>query len=117
MLACLGATQMLVTATVLLWGDGGDTPAHLLHELGAWDIALAVGFLFAAWRPARAWGMLPLVGALVASLMLMTAFDIAEGNAAATAEAAHALELVGLAVLWRLARPAPRTRAPALRLA
>lgn len=116
-LAGLALTQLALALPDLLFG--ADTPAavHVTHELGAWDVALAVGFLFAALRPSRAWGMLPLVAALVGCLVVTTAVDVAAGNASAAAEAAHALDLAGLAVLWQLAhRPAASAR-PRLHLA
>ena len=76
----------------------------MAHELGSWDVALAVGFLFAAWRPARAWGMLPLVAALVVCLLGTTSVDLADGHAHVARELTHVLEVVGLGCLWPLGR-------------
>ena len=49
--------------------ERGDAAAHTGHELVSLDVGLAVGFLFLAWRPSRAWGALPLVTLLVAGLV------------------------------------------------
>jgi predicted anti-sigma-YlaC factor YlaD len=87
----------------MLFGTNGMS-GHLTREVGSFDLALAVGFLYAAWRPNRAYGMLPIVGALVACLAITTAVDLTDGRAGAGAEAAHLLDLVGLAFLWLVTR-------------
>lgn len=116
-LAGLAVVQLTLALPELFFGAAAPAAVHVTHELGAWDVALAVGFLFAALRPSRAWGMLPLVAALVGCLVVTTGVDVAAGNATVAAEAAHALDLAGLAVLWQLAhRPAAAPR-PRLRLA
>ena len=79
-------------------------PVHIAREVGSFDFALAVGFLFVGWRPARAYGMLPLVAALVACLGITTAVDLARGTATLLGESAHLLDLMGLASVWELAR-------------
>lgn len=116
-LALVAVLQLVLAAPSLLFGAGAGAPVHVAHELGSWDVALAVGFLFTAWRPARAWGMLPLVTALVACLVATTGIDLAEGHAELTREAVHVLEVVGLGVLWRLARRPAAARRPVLRVA
>lgn len=87
---------------------------HTGRELGAWHVALALGFLFAAVRPARAWGMLPLVAAIVTGLVVTAGVDLAEGHVGVAEELAHAVDLVGLGFLWglsaRLQRPVGRLR-------
>jgi predicted anti-sigma-YlaC factor YlaD len=88
--------------------DGGHASIHLSHELTAWDMGLAVGFLVVAWRPARAWGMLPLVAVLVAAMVVTSGVDLASGHALLGREAVHALALAGLGCVWALARRAPR---------
>ena len=109
-LAAVAGVQLVIALSTMFFGANGVT-GHLTREVGSFDLALAVGFLFAAWRPARAYGMLPLVGALVACLAVTTAVDVTEGRAGAGAEATHLLDLVGLAFLWLVTRtPAPGNR-------
>ena len=86
--------------------------AHDAREIASWHLALAVGFVFAAHRPARAWGMLPVVTALVAALMVTAAIDMASGDVALASELAHAVDVAGLACLWALSS---RMQTPAIR--
>jgi len=106
-LAVIGLAQV-----VLAWPgvflDDGHASIHLAHELTAWDMGLAAGFLFVAWRPARAWGMLPLVAVLVAAMVVTSGVDLASGHALLGRESVHVLALAGLGCLWALARRAPR---------
>jgi predicted anti-sigma-YlaC factor YlaD len=102
-LAVVAVIQLVMASYDLFFGG-----SHTLHELGSFDVALAVGFLCVAWRPARASGMLPLMAALVACLGITTAVDIAEGHAVAFAESSHVYELAGFGLLWVLARVAVR---------
>lgn len=88
---------------------------HSGRELGAWHLALAVGFLFAAWRPSRAWGMLPLVVAMVTGVLITSGVDLADGHVRFSDELTHVLDVAGLACLWalsvRVARPVFQLRA------
>ena len=79
----------------LIYGTDEGAPIHVAHEVGAWDLALAVGFVFAAWRPLRAVGLLPFAAALSAGLILTAILDVAHGRAVALTETTHLLELVG----------------------
>jgi predicted anti-sigma-YlaC factor YlaD len=102
-LVAVAGVQLVIALSTMLFGTNGVT-GHLTREVGSFDLALAVGFIFAAWRPARAYGMLPVVSALVACLALTTAVDLTKGRAGAGAEATHLLDLVGLAFLWLVTR-------------
>ncbi len=106
-LALLTVVQMIVAWPGVLLHDG-HASVHLAHELTAWDIGLAVGFLVAAVRPARAWGMLPLAAVLVAFMVGTSVLDVVSGHALLGREAVHVLELAGVGVLWVLARRVPR---------
>lgn len=111
-LAALGTVQLLLALPVLLVGAEPGAGVHVAREMGSFDVALAMGFLFAAWRPARAWGMVPLVAVLSVCLAGSSAVDILEGRATVGAEALHVTDVVGLVMLWALAhafrRPLPR---------
>jgi predicted anti-sigma-YlaC factor YlaD len=114
-LVAVAITQLVLAVPSLIYGSDEGAPIHIAHEVGAWDVALAVGFLFAAWRPLRAVGMLPFAAALSAGLILTAVVDVVHGRAVALTETTHLLELLGTALLYLLM--APRTRArPALRV-
>ena len=88
----------------------GHASVHLAHELTAWDMGLAVGFLLAAVLPARAWGMLPLAVVLVPSWRSRRRSTPSRATRCSGARLVHLLELAGLGVLWVLARRMPRPR-------
>ncbi len=104
----IAIAQLALAVPTLLFGSDEGAPVHIAHEVGAWDLALAVGFLFAAWRPLRAVGMLPFVAALSAGLVFTAAVAIANGKTPAVLELTHMLELVGTVLLWMLTSPRPR---------
>jgi predicted anti-sigma-YlaC factor YlaD len=114
-LVAVAIAQLALAVPSLIYGSDEGAPIHIAHEVGSWDVALAVGFLFAAWRPLRAVGMLPFAAALSAGLILTAVVDIAHGRAIALTETAHLLELVGTTLLYLLMRPRTRAR-PALRV-
>jgi predicted anti-sigma-YlaC factor YlaD len=87
----------------LVLGETAGADSHLARHLGAFGVALAIGFAYVAWRPHRAIGLLPLVAALVATMVASTAFDLLGGDRSPLAEAVHLPELAGLALLWMIA--------------
>ena len=103
-LIAVAVVQMVLALPVLFFGRDAGAPVHIAREVGSFDFALAVGFLFVGWRPVRAYGMLPLVAALVACLAITTGVDLARGTATLLNESAHLLDLMGLASVWELAR-------------
>jgi predicted anti-sigma-YlaC factor YlaD len=109
-LAALALVQIGVALPALLLGSDSGVPVHTARHIGSFDVAVAVGFLFAAWRPARISGLLPVVAALVACLLGSSLLDVAAGNTGALGEAHHAIDFAGLAVLWLLSRTLPKWR-------
>jgi predicted anti-sigma-YlaC factor YlaD len=108
-LLAVAVTQIAIAIPALLFGSDAGLPVHAARHIGSFDVALGVGFLFAAWRPSRIPGLLPVVVALVVCLVGSSLLDVASGNTAALGEAQHVLDFVGLAVVWLLSRPSPRT--------
>ncbi|MET0728649.1 MAG: zf-HC2 domain-containing protein [Acidimicrobiales bacterium] len=105
-LLVVALTQLVLAAPAVLAGDGGSASEHAARELGSFDVALAVGLLVAAWQPARAWGLLPLAGALSLVLGTTAVVDLVDGSASTVGEAHHLLDLAGVAFLWLVAREA-----------
>ena len=87
----------------------GHASVHISHQLTAWDMGLAAGFLVAALMPARAWGMFPLACVLVACMVGASIMDALSGHTLLGTELVHALELAGLGCLWVVARRTVRT--------
>ncbi len=101
-LVVVALVQLAVAVSVLVFGEG-HVPVHIARELGAFDLALAVGLLVAAWQPRRAFGLLPMAVALAAALWTGSAWDLLSGHTTTGAESVHVLPLVGLLLLWPLA--------------
>jgi predicted anti-sigma-YlaC factor YlaD len=106
-LVAVALVQLALAVPGFLGSDEG-APIHVAHEAGSWSLALAVGFLFAAWRPLRAVGMLPFVAALSAGLILTASLDLLHGRALPIDESSHLLELIGTGLLWLLVHPRVR---------
>jgi predicted anti-sigma-YlaC factor YlaD len=115
-LLAVAVIQLGLAVPGLIFGTDEGAPIHIAHEVGAWDLALAIGFVFAAWRPLRAIGLLPFAAALSGGLILTACIDVMHGRAVALTETTHLLELVGTALLYLLVAPRPRSRG-VLRLA
>jgi predicted anti-sigma-YlaC factor YlaD len=111
-LAIVASVMIVAALPALVLGDDAGLPVHAARHIGSFDLAVAVGFLFAAWRPSRLPGLLPVVTALVACLVATSVLDVLDGSTAALTEVQHAVEVVGLAAAWLLAHPLqPRRRA------
>ncbi len=101
--------QIVLTVPVLIFGSDHNAPIHVAHEMGSFDLALAVGFLAAAWRPSRARGMSTIVGVAALALILTAVIDLALGRTSPGDEAPHLLAVAGWLLLRRLSAftPAP----------
>jgi predicted anti-sigma-YlaC factor YlaD len=104
----IALAQIAVAIPALVFGSDAGLPVHTARHIGSFDVALGVGFLYAAWKPSRIPGLLPVVAALVVCLVGSSLLDVANGSTRALGEAQHVLDFVGLAVVWLLSRPAPR---------
>jgi predicted anti-sigma-YlaC factor YlaD len=87
----------------LVFGEVDGVQSHLARHAGASGAALALCLLFVAWRPHRAYSLLPFVGALVALTVIGTLLDGAAGVTHAWEEVAHLAEVTGLVLLWMMA--------------
>lgn len=92
--------QIAITVPALILGSDHDAPIHVAHEMGAFDLALAIGFLLAAWRPSRARGMSTIVGVAALVLVITAVIDLAAGRTSPGDETPHLLALAG----WLLLR-------------
>lgn len=99
-LASIGIAELISAMQGLFSNADAGSALHSVHELGSFDVALGVGFLCAAFRPALARGMLPVVVALVATLAAVTVADIQASHAGWAGESVHLLALFGVPMLW-----------------
>ena len=106
-LVLVALAQIAITIPALLSGSYRGAPIHVAHEMGAFDMALGIGFLVAAWRPARAQGMRALVGCAALLLVVTAVLDIIAGRTTAVDECSHLLVVAGWLLLRRIAALAP----------
>jgi predicted anti-sigma-YlaC factor YlaD len=93
--------QLLLALPVLL-GVGVDP--HASREMASFDIAVAVGFALAAWRPERARSFVPVAFVLAACLAVTSVLDIADGATVLAHEVGHLAALAQTLLLWALSR-------------
>lgn len=110
-LLVVAGTQLVLAVPAILEG-GGTASLHAGRELAGTSIAVAIGYLWAAWQPRRAAGLLPLAAALAATMLATAVLDVVDGGAAPGAESVHLLDLAGLGLLWALTRPPRPARPP-----
>lgn len=120
-LVAVAVVQAAFAIPDLVFGSDRGAPVHVAHEIGSFDMALAVGLLVAAWQPARAHGMRIVVGGAALLLVGTALVDLLTGHTNLVDEAPHLLAVAGWLLLRRLAEPgAPRGEAllaPVRRLA
>jgi predicted anti-sigma-YlaC factor YlaD len=102
-LAWLGLVIAVQSFGPLVLGQADGATTHVARHVGASGLALACGLLYAAWRPHRAYGLLPFVGALCLATVVAAVFDTIDGERSAFAEAVHLAEILGTFVLWLVA--------------
>jgi predicted anti-sigma-YlaC factor YlaD len=106
-LVVVGGSQVAVTAPLLLFGRDHAAPEHIAHEVGAFAMALGIGFLLAAWKPDRARGMQAVVGAAAVLLAVTALVDLLHGHTDVADEAPHLLAIAGWLILARVAVATP----------
>lgn len=78
--------------------------AHLTHESAAWNLALAIGFLWVATGTGRPSGLVPLLSGFVGVLTVLSVLDAARGGVEPGRLVAHSLVVAGLVLLLLLQR-------------
>ena len=111
-LVAVAVVQILIAIPTLLGG------AEHTQHLSAFDLALAVGFLWVAARPAQALsGFLPIGTALVLLCLGLAFADAARGDGATVRAVTHSLAVLGMIGAWILEAQAHHRAAPAPPLA
>jgi predicted anti-sigma-YlaC factor YlaD len=96
------AVVLIAWYVVDMFAAGSGSAIHLERHQAAFDVALGLAFLFVAWRPDRAYGMVPFAAAFTFALSTAAVIDLANGASTMLRESAHFVELFGLALLWVL---------------
>ena len=115
LLVVVAVVIITLSLRALVLGDAHDTGSHAARHLGAFAVAYAVGLLVVAARPARARTMLPVAAVLSASLVITAVVDLVDGRIPLAGETRHLPELASVVLVWLLAVPSGRRRAPAHR--
>ena len=98
-------SQLVLAAPALMLGEGSGATVHAARELGAFDVALAVGSCSPRGSRPRV-GTVPVVTALALVLGGTAVLDVVRGTATSLGEVRHLLDLAGVAVLWLVAHEA-----------
>jgi predicted anti-sigma-YlaC factor YlaD len=119
-LAVVGAVQLILGLAQVGGGAVGvhvhtgldATPGHLWHESAAWNVAVGAGYLFIALRRNRPTGLIPMLTAFVAMLLLLSVNDLTAGRVDATRLVSHGFVLLGYLIVVTLSRIAPEPAQP-----
>ncbi|WP_328424193.1 zf-HC2 domain-containing protein [Micromonospora sp. NBC_00389] len=108
--AVAAVAQLAIALPILLAGLGVSVDPHTSREMASFDVALAVGFALAAWRPERARAFLPVALVLAVCLAGTSVVDIANSTTALVHEAGHLAAVVQAGLLWALGRTSGEDR-------
>lgn len=103
-LLAVALTQLAITVPLLILGHDHDAGAHAAHELGSFDMALAIAFAVGAIRPVLSAGLAWPCGIAAAGLAATAIADVAGGQAIGADEAQHLVAVVGAVLLCWQAR-------------
>lgn len=98
-----GGLLLVVWNTPGVLDSGADVLIrHLSRHQHAFGFALGLVFLFVAWRPDRAYGVVPMAATFTVTLAGAALVDLVMGASTLERESPHLVELIGLALVWIL---------------
>jgi len=101
-LAAMALAQMAITIPLLILGHDHEAGAHAAHELGSFDLALAIAFVVGAVRPALSAGLAWPCGIAACGLAGTAIADLIGGQTIGVDEAQHLIAVAGAALLiWQ----------------
>jgi predicted anti-sigma-YlaC factor YlaD len=111
-LAAVGTVQLILGLAQVGGGAAGGhahtgvdaTPGHLWHESAAWNVAVGAAFLFIALRRNRPTGLLPMLTAFVAMLLLLSVNDLTAGRVDGERLVSHGFVVLGYLLAVALSR-------------
>jgi hypothetical protein len=113
-LAAVAIAQLAITIPLLILGHDHDAGMHAAHELGSFDLALAIAFAVGAVRPALSAGLAWPCSIAAAGLAGTAIADLIAGQAFGADEAQHLVAAAGAVLLCWQARAAGGRAEPAL---
>ena len=101
-LMAVAVVQLAITVPLLLLGHDHDAGVHAAHELGSFNLALAIAFAVGAVRPALSAGLAWPCGIAAAGLAGTAIADLFAGQTFGADEAQHLVAVAGAALLvWQ----------------
>ncbi len=101
-LAAVAAAQLAITVPLLLLGHDHDAGRHAAHELGSFNLALAIAFAVGAIRPKLAAGLAWPCAIAAAGLTGTAVIDWIGGQTPGADEAQHLAAVAGaLLLVWQ----------------
>lgn len=114
-LLVVALAQLAITVPLLVLGHDHDAGTHAAHELGSFDLALAIAFAVGAIRPALSAGLAWPSGIAAAGLVGTAVADLVSGQTIGADEAQHLIALAGAALLcWQARTFRAETAGPAI---
>ena len=101
-LIALALAQFAIAVPMLFLGHDHDAGVHAAHELGSFNLALAIAFAVGAIRPKLSAGLAWPCGIAAGGLVTTAIIDLIGGQAIGADEAQHLVALAGAALLvWQ----------------
>ena len=113
-LGAVAVAQLAITIPLLILGHDHDAGVHAAHELGSFDLALAIAFAVGAVRPALSAGLAWPCSIAAAGLAGTAIADLIAGQTFGADEAQHLIAVAGAVLLCWQARAAGGRAEPAL---
>src|SRR3984885_4777351 len=114
LLIALALVQLAIAVPMLL-GHDRDAGVHAAHELGSFNLALAIAFAVGAVRPKLSAGLSWPCAIAAGGLVTTAIIDLIGGQAIGADEAQHLVALAGAALLaWQAAATGTESAAPAI---
>jgi len=112
-LAAVGVAQLAITVPLLILGHDRDAGVHAAHELGSFDLALAIAFVVGAVRPRLSAGLAWPCCVAALGLAGTAVIDMIGGQAFGADEAQHLVAVAGALLLFWQSRSSSFRTVPA----
>ncbi len=114
-LIVVALAQLAITVPLLILGHDHDAGTHAAHELGSFDLALAIAFVVGAIRPVLSAGLAWPCGIAAAGLAGTAVIDLIAGQTFGADEAQHLVAVAGAVLLfWQARTVSTGTSSPAM---